>query len=187
VDLVRRSGSTRRPKWAAVGPVSARALAATGIEVDLVADQASGVGLAATLASATDLRGARVLLARAEAAARDLPEALARSGAQVTEVVAYRTVEAPVESAAAVAAALADPDLSAVVVASPSAVRGLVALAARAARADRLRAIPVVAIGLTTAAAAHDHGFTAVSAAETPSVDGLVNAVSAVLAVESPT
>ena len=79
-----------KPQVAAVGPVSAQAAEAAGLKVAYVAESHSGVALAAELGER--LRDRRVLLPRSDRANPDLPLALKRRGAKVTEVVAYRTL-----------------------------------------------------------------------------------------------
>ena len=76
---------------AAVGPVSAEAVRQAGLPVEYVARTHSGVGLANELGAR--LRGGNVLLPRSDRANPDLPAALKTHGAQVTEVVAYRTLQ----------------------------------------------------------------------------------------------
>ncbi len=118
------------PRFAAVGPATASALREAGMEVTVQAADATGAGLGGALRAGGELAGRRVLLPRASAAAPELPALLRAAGADVREVVAYETVEGPAASRPALAAALADPLLGAIAVASGSAVRGLVALAA---------------------------------------------------------
>lgn len=77
---------------AAVGPVTAGEVRKIGLQVSYVAQKHSGVALANELGS--KLQGSSVLLPRSDRANPDLPAALKRYGAQVTEVVAYRTVKA---------------------------------------------------------------------------------------------
>ncbi len=177
-----QGGGTPRksPRWAAVGPATAAELERWGIRVDLVPLESSGVGIARELTARSDLRGLRVLLGRADAASSDLPDALRAAGAQVHEVMAYHTLEAPGESAAGVAEALADGDLAAIVVASGSAVRGLVALATGAGLRDRVLAMPLVSIGPRTTAVARDLGIATVVEADRPSAEALAAAVAAV-------
>jgi len=83
-------------------------------------------------------------------------------------------VVGPQASRAAVAAALADPSLGAVLFASGSAVRGLLRLAARDPRG-----LPAITIGPSTTAAAATEGFRVIAEADRPGVDGLVRAVRA--------
>jgi uroporphyrinogen-III synthase len=76
---------------AAVGPVSAEAVRQAGLPVEYVARTHSGVGLANELGER--LRGRSVLLPRSDRANPDLPAALKTHGAEVSEVVAYRTLQ----------------------------------------------------------------------------------------------
>ena len=78
-------------RLAAVGPVCAEAVRQAGLPVEYVARTHSGVGLANELGER--LRGRGVLLPRSDRANPDLPAALKTHGAQVTEVVAYRTLQ----------------------------------------------------------------------------------------------
>ena len=76
-------------RCAAVGPATASAVAAEGFSVDHVAQEFLGVALARELSAA--LSGKKILLPRSERARPDLPAALKRVGADVTEIVAYHT------------------------------------------------------------------------------------------------
>jgi uroporphyrinogen-III synthase len=168
------------PRLAAVGPATARALRAAGLGASVVPAGARGAAIADAMAAVEPLGGARVLLARADIAGHDLPARLRSLGASVDEVTAYRTVEGPEASRAGLIAALGDPALRAAVVASGSAVRGLVALAGTWG-ADRLRALHLVSIGPVTSAAIRSAGLALAVEASSPSVDGLVAAVLAVV------
>ncbi|HEV2477824.1 MAG TPA: uroporphyrinogen-III synthase, partial [Candidatus Dormibacteraeota bacterium] len=98
------------PRWAAVGEVTARALRARGIEVDVVPAQANGAALAAVIPA---VEGKRIALVRASQADPDLPSTLRERGAIVDELTAYETVEGPPESARALEQALRDEDVAA--------------------------------------------------------------------------
>ena len=76
---------------AAVGPVSAEAVRMAELPVEYVARTHNGVGLANELGGR--LQGGSVLLPRSDRANPDLPAALKTHGAEVTEVVAYRTLQ----------------------------------------------------------------------------------------------
>lgn len=96
--LVQRAGDLRKPlaptgsqlRVACVGPVTAEAARNARLSVEYVAVTQNGVGLASELGG--KLQGAKVLLPRSDRANPDLPVALRRFGAQVTEVIAYRTL-----------------------------------------------------------------------------------------------
>ena len=173
------------PRFAAVGPATARALREAGIAVTVEAADATGAGLGHALRAAGDLAGRRLLLPRASAAGPELPALLRAAGADVREVVAYETVEGPAASLPALAAALADPLLGAVVVASGSAVRGLLAMAAVADAGAAgsppleavLRALPFVSIGPSTSEEVRRLGLDLAAEAVAPTVDALADAV----------
>src|SRR5258708_23971904 len=109
------------PKFAVVGPETARALRARGVKPSHAPGRADGADPWDTL---PDDAGKRVALVRASAAGEDLPDRLRRRGANVEEVTAYRTVEGPAPSADKLRSALADAELGAGIFASGSAVRG---------------------------------------------------------------
>jgi uroporphyrinogen-III synthase len=138
-----------------------------------VPEQSRGLRIAQAIAAVEPLAGLRVLLARADAAAPDLPAALREAGARVTDLAVYHTLAGPESSRPAVAAALADPALAAVLFASGSAVEGLLRLADPGADARRL---PAITIGPATTAVARRHGFAVAAEAATRDVDGLVRA-----------
>jgi uroporphyrinogen-III synthase len=109
-----------RPQVAAVGPASGEAAEAAGLQVTYVAETHNGVCLAEELGER--LRAQQVLLPRSDRANPDLPAALKKHGAKVTEVIAYRTLhsaEADQRSLQTVANGEAD----AILFFSPSAVQ----------------------------------------------------------------
>jgi uroporphyrinogen III methyltransferase/synthase len=161
-------------RFAAVGPETARALRGRGVELAHIPVTTDGADLGESL---PDIAGKRVALVRASAAHTDLPDILRRRGAIVEELTAYRTVEAPPESAHPLRAALGDPDLRAVVFASGSAVRGFIGLGGSAL-------VPAITIGVRTTARARELGFHVIAEAETQSVAGLAGAVAHVLPLE---
>ena len=159
-------------RWAAVGPRTAAELAGRGVVPAAVPEQSRGVRIAEAIAGVEPLAGLRVLLARADAAADDLPAALHDAGARVEQLAVYHTVVGPEPSRAGVAAALADPGLRAALFASGSAVRGLLRLGGAAARR-----VPAVTIGPATTDVATAEGLRVVAEAARPGVDGMVEAV----------
>jgi len=76
----------------AIGPATAAALSARGLRADAQPDRALSAAIPAALAERGDLAGARILYPRSDAAPPDLPFALHHAGADVRDVVAYRTV-----------------------------------------------------------------------------------------------
>jgi uroporphyrinogen III methyltransferase/synthase len=168
-----------RTRWAAVGNSTAEALRRRGVQVACIPAAATAAAIPMAMAEVGPLQGARVLLARADAADRGLPQRLAEMGAEVDDVVAYRTSTAPASSRSALASALEDPQLEAVVFASGSAVKGLVELANGGA--DALRRLKVITIGPKTTAAARHHGFMVTKQSDTRDSAGLAAALRSAL------
>lgn len=86
-------GLFSRVKAAAVGPATAAALESHGVSPALIAKAHRGGALGKELTP--HVRGRRVLLLRAEEAARELPDALMEAGAQLEVVAAYKTRPSP--------------------------------------------------------------------------------------------
>ncbi|HEY1421305.1 MAG TPA: uroporphyrinogen-III synthase [Candidatus Dormibacteraeota bacterium] len=162
------------PRFAAVGLKTADALRARGVQPDHVAPLASGASLADTL---PEVNGKRVALVRASAAGSDLPERLGARGAIVELITAYRTIEGPPGSAAAMLDALADPALALAVFASGSAIRGYLALGGT-------NRVPAVTIGPRTTVIAKELGFQVIAEANERSAESLAAAVAAALPLE---
>lgn len=137
---------------AAVGPATSEAAAAEGFLVGHMAEEFQGVALAAELAE--DLAGKKVLLPRGDLAADDLPAALRAAGAQVTSVIAYRTVDA--DSAAPEALeAVRQGNADVISFFSTSAFRS----ALKRLGEKTMNQIPIAAIGPVTAAEIRSAGF----------------------------
>ncbi len=78
-------------KIAAIGPATADAVKAMGINVDIVPDEYISEGVVKAF-EGIDLHGARVLLPRAETAREVIPKGLREMGARVEVIPIYRTV-----------------------------------------------------------------------------------------------
>ena len=161
--------------WAAVGPATARVLATRGIATDHLPARADGEGIADDLPVRP---GERVLLARADIADGVLPARLRARGAIVDEAVAYRTVEGPSSSRAALAAAVAEGPFDALVFTSGSTIRGLFSLLTPHDRRIVLRST-AWCIGPATASVAREHGFGRVREVSTRSTDALAAEIAA--------
>jgi uroporphyrinogen-III synthase len=164
---IRLGGPLARARVAAVGPATADAVRNFGVEPAFVPDRFAADSLPAGLG---DLRGARVLLPQADIADPGLAEELRRAGADVTAVVAYRTVEATPDMFGMLALRLAD----AIVVASASAARSLATVADTV---ETIRGRLVVAIGPKTAEAARERRLPVGLVAQEASADGIIQAL----------
>jgi uroporphyrinogen-III synthase len=151
-----RAGTTgaRSPRWAAVGSATRAALESGGVAVAFE----PGDSRASVLGHGLPIeRDDRILLVRGDLADPELVTMLAARGAHVTDIVGYRTIEAPSASADLLRETLAGHLPAAVLFASGSAARGFVGLAI----ADGFDpfSLPAVAIGPETAREAEALGF----------------------------
>ena len=141
-----RPGSKLR--IASVGPVTAEAARQAGLPVEYVAETHTGAALAEELGDR--LQGAKVFLPRSDRANPDLPPALKRRGAQVTEVIAYRTLK-PTDVDQRNLRQIAEGAADAVLFFSPSAVQHFAQLFG----GEQLRALQdklaITAVGPVTA------------------------------------
>ena len=154
---------------AAVGPTTADALRAAGVEPDLVPAEHSARGLVDVF-PAPEGPGERVLFPCADLAADTIEEGLGAKGWDVQRVEAYRTVPGtPAEPELVARAAAAD----AIAFSAASAVRAFLAL-----RTPDGAPVPppphVVCIGPSTAEAARSAGLAGVHEARGASADGIV-------------
>ena len=161
-----------RARICAIGPATRAAVEALHLKVDLMGKEYVAEGLLEAFA-AHELAGKRVLLPRA-AIARDLvPAELARRGAQVDVVEAYRTV-IPEDAAARVRemfAAARRPDC--ITFTSSSTVQNFVALAP----AEALEDVTVASIGPITSYTARSLGVRIAVEANPFTIDGLVSSI----------
>jgi len=170
-----------RPRLAAVGAATAARLASRVRAPDLVPARASGEGLAAALSG--EVGGRRVLVPRAEEGRVELVEGLERAGAEVVAPAAYRTVAVAAAALAPLAAALRAGAVDAVVFASPSGVRSV--LAALGEARGLLGRVALAAIGPTTAAELRAQGLEVAAEPAQPSGAALADAVAGVLAARA--
>jgi uroporphyrinogen-III synthase len=144
------------PFAAAVGPATSNAAEAAGFSVEYVAVDHSGAGLAKELGA--ELRGKKVLLPRSDRANPDLPAALRKSGALVTEVVAYRNLPPNGADRDRLHDSLKD-GVDGVLFYSPSAVQNFFELLGRERLASVQGRAVMVAIGPATSAALSGAGI----------------------------
>jgi uroporphyrinogen III methyltransferase/synthase len=152
---------------AAIGPGTARALAAHGLIVDLVPERFVAESLLDAFPAPTD-PGARVLIARAERARDVLPDGLTTRGFAVDVLPVYRTVQATPDTTAVERVRRGEVD--ALTFTSSSTVTNLL---------DLLGAVPdpqplAVSIGPVTSATAVERGVRVDAEATEHTIDGLI-------------
>ena len=167
--------------WA-VGPATKRALDIAKLPAHQPADVRDGAELANKLVASRSLAGKRVLVPRAEEGRVDALEILRAAGAEVVDVVAYRTVAVAADDATLAQGAdlLIRGGAAICAVFAPSQVTALAAV--MAARDHELAALVTqfCAIGETTAAALRAAGVRDVAVAAAPSPEGMAQAVRSV-------
>lgn len=157
-------------KIAAVGPATARALAAWGAQPDFVPDEFIGDALAEGLAL---VPGNRVLLPRAEIARHETVEILERRGAAVVVLPIYRTVAAELDLTV-----ISDirRGVDAVLFTSGSTVKHFMNIMRQHAPDFVFPAhVRIVCIGPVTASAARETGLRVDAVAEVYTTEGLVD------------
>lgn len=153
---------------AVVGPGTAAALRAHGVEADFVPGESSGDAFAAELPVEP---GDRVVLLRSHIARGAIADDLRQRGADVLDAVAYHTITAA-DPADVHHALDARPD--AVTFTSPSTVRGFLAGLDDPARLDGVALVP---IGPVTAEAVADAGLNVAAVPDDFTTDGLLDAL----------
>lgn len=162
------------PNVAVVGPATREKAEKAGFSVAYTARTHVGVALAEEFGER--LKKRRVLLPRSDRASPDLPSALRRMGAEVTEVVAYRT-QRPSDGDQDLVARVARGDADAILFFSPSAVHTFIELVGRE-RLNALQARTVMAsIGPVTAAALRKAGIQRIVAPAEATADAVVGAL----------
>ena len=160
-------------KIGAIGPATARALEKKGIIPDYTPDVYSSHGFIDGLGS-WDIAGQRFLLPRADIADRELVEGITRLGAEVHEVVTYRTV--PVTEAISPAKQMLLSDkIDVVTFTSPSTVSNL--LAVLKDKRGAISSARIACIGTTTADRAAGAGLKVDIVAGEHTIPGLVAAI----------
>ena len=150
-------------KVCAVGTATAARLAAAGLLVDLVPKEFRAEAVVQAIAASGNVRGVRVLFPRSDIGREIVPEELRKLGAEVTEVVAYRTMIVDLERDGEpdVYKMLLERRIDVVTFSSPSAVRNFVKVFGGEASADLLQGTVVACIGPVTAEAASQHNINA--------------------------
>ena len=166
-------------KLCVVGPATSERLVRRGLKVDLTPSEFSAEAVVRTMADATRLAGAKVLLPHADIGRELIAEQLRKQGADVTEVLAYRTVaiEPERDGEPDVYRMLLERRIDVVTFTSPSAVRSFVRVLGAEPAADLLRATVVASIGPVTAEAAAQCQIESAVVPASSTVPALVEAI----------
>ncbi len=160
----------------AIGPGTAERLSRHCLKVDLMPAEYRAEAIVEGLRATGDLHGKRFLLPRADIARELLADELRRSGAEVTEVTAYRSV--PVEeNEPDVYRLLLDKTVDVMTFTSASTVRNFVRRYGQEAVADLLSSVAIASIGPVTAEAAQQCGIRTTIMPDEYTIPGLVRAI----------
>ncbi len=172
VDLV-----ACRARIAAVGEATANAVRKAGLQVALIPEKYVAESLVSTLAA--QVKGKRVLLAKAEVARDVIPEALRAAGATLVVVDAYRNAmpaDAPKKLRAALAAGIRAATFT-----SSSSVTHLADAAQAAGIEFPFADVKAVSIGPITSQTLREAGWEPAAEADPSDIPGLVEALLTVL------
>jgi uroporphyrinogen III methyltransferase/synthase len=159
-----------RGKICAIGPATRAAVESLHLQVDLMGAEYVAEGLLRAF-DTESLSGKRILLPRAAVARDVVPVELAKRGAHIDVVEAYRTLP-PSDLASRIREAFArKPDC--ITFTSSSTVKNFVSAAGPAA----LQGVSVACIGPVTAQTARDLGLTVAAQARVYTAEGLVEAL----------
>lgn len=166
------TGEQNIPFAGAVGDATASEAANAGFKVAHIASRPIGIALVQELGAR--LNGKSVLLPRSDRANPDVLKALEKSGANVTEVIAYRTIPEDAQNREVVNKIM---NADAVLFFSPSAVEGFDSVCGAGKLAEFAVKGIVLASGPVTLAALHANGISGAVAASEPSVARIVEAL----------
>jgi uroporphyrinogen III methyltransferase/synthase len=166
-------------KLCGVGSATAERLARHGLKLDVMPAEYRAEALVHALTQTGDLAGKKILLPHADVGREVIADELRKHGAQVVEVVAYRTVPTDPEREGQpdVYRMLLEGRIDVVTFTSPSAVRNMVSVLGAEPAVDLLRKTIVAAIGPVTAEAATRSGIETSVVPDKYTVPALVNAI----------
>jgi uroporphyrinogen III methyltransferase/synthase len=143
-------------KLCAVGPATAERLTRYGLKIDVTPAEFRAEALVHAISEGGNMRGRRILLPHADIGREIVADELRKQGADVTEVVAYRTVVADPEREGEpdIYRMLLERRIDVVTFTSASAVRNFVKALGTEQAVDLLRTTIVASIGPVTAEAA---------------------------------
>jgi uroporphyrinogen III methyltransferase/synthase len=164
----------------AIGPSTAERLHSAGLKPDVIVPELRVESVGEALSANGSLKGQAVLVVRPDHLRETLASDLAGRGADVTDLVAYRTAPESPEAPAVqeIYRLLLEGQIDAVTFTSATAVRRFATLFGDPDQAaDLLNTTIVAAIGPVTAAAATELGVQSPVVPEAYTVDGLVQAL----------
>ncbi|MFH1581562.1 MAG: uroporphyrinogen-III C-methyltransferase [Pseudomonadota bacterium] len=162
-------------RTASIGPATAKRMFDSGLKSDIVPKSYRAESVIEAFAQ-EDIKGKRILLPRAKEARPILPVELAKMGAIVDEVTAYRT-EKVCDNVDVLMAGLEQGTIDLITFTSSSTVKNFHALIPPAKFNDLMKGITVASIGPITSDTAKALGFNVHIVAESYTIPGLCDAI----------
>lgn len=159
----------------AIGPKTKEEVEKFGIRCDFVPNEYRAEAIIEGLKN-EDMAGKKVLLPRADIARKIIPDTLKQLGAEVKEVVAYKTVMGAA-NAQLLRDMLAEKKLHVLTFTSSSTVRNFVKMLNAPNLAELLEGVTVASIGPITSDTAKELGVRVDVEAQEYTIDGLVEAI----------
>jgi uroporphyrinogen III methyltransferase/synthase len=181
LDGERDVRALKGPRICTSGTATADKLATYAIKADLIPREFRADAVVASLLALGSMAGVRVLLPRADIGREVIAEQLREAGADVTEVVAYRTIleDAQREGDPDIYGMLLEGRIDVATFTSPSAIRNFAKIYGADQVADLLKNTVVATIGPVTADAARQLGIPVTIQPKTYTVPALVDAIAA--------
>jgi uroporphyrinogen III methyltransferase/synthase len=162
-------------KTASIGPATALRMKQNGLNADIVPESYRAESVIKAFEN-QDVTGRKILLPRAEGARPVLPRELSKMGAQVDEIISYRTVQGQA-GAEDLAKELKSGLVDMVTFTSSSTVKNFMALLPEKKAADLLSGTTIAAIGPITADTASEMGLKTDVIADEYTIEGLCKAI----------
>jgi uroporphyrinogen III methyltransferase / synthase len=181
LDGERDVRALKGPRICTSGTATADKLATYAIKADLIPREFRADAVVASLLALGSMAGVRVLLPRADIGREVIAEQLREAGAEVTEVIAYRTIleDAQREGDPDIYGMLLEGRIDVATFTSPSAIRNFAKIYGADQVADLLKNTVVATIGPVTADAARQLGIPVTIQPKTYTVPALVDAIAA--------
>ena len=170
-------------KVAAIGPATAKKLQEKGVRVSYQPKEFIAEGILSGFKK-MELKGKRILLARAKKARDILPKGLRKLGAKVDAVEAYRTVK-PRGGSKALKQLLADGKFNAITFTSSSTVNHFVDLLKKEDLKKLLKGITIASIGPVTTQTAKKSGMRVRIQPEQYTIPSLTQAIAKYLGIQN--
>ena len=181
LDGERDVRALKGPRICTSGTATADKLATYAIKADLIPREFRADAVVASLLALGSMAGVRVLLPRADIGREVIAEQLREAGAEVTEVIAYRTIleDAQREGDPDIYGMLLEGRIDVATFTSPSAIRNFAKIYGADQVADLLKNTVVATIGPVTTDAARQLGIPVTIQPKTYTVPALVDAIAA--------